>query len=473
MGKGPQAQEMPPTSMRPRRGPGYLLIFILLVAFALRMLFFMAMVGHPDRFFQEDSNAYHRLAVNLVRFHRFGFFDEAGAWIPHVDRTPPYPAFLAAVYIVFGPLPAVAMIVQSLISTLTIALAYRLGRLWGSPYTGAVVAIFVSIETGSVLYANQVMTETLFNVVFLGGIVIYSEMIWQRRWQYGFLSGAMLGLATLIRPILSYFGPLAGLLSLLSYRGGRRQRWRAACSVVLAFFMAITPWMIRNYAVAGQARLSTVQPATLLFYNVRQLRALQQGISIEEARTQLQEEVQRETSDSVRQDEAALMAYYQQKALYEMRTHWSDYALVHLKGSLVFFFIPTAGTVARALGWVRTGTGLLSNLMTRGLLDTWQSFHDFRRQLSKVGYGDWLFFGAVGYELVYLFLLNVMAVWGSIRCLRARRWYVLLLAVAIIGYFALVIGPLSYDARYRIPAIPFLALLAAVAFPGLSRTPNE
>jgi hypothetical protein len=47
--------------------------------------------------------------------------------------------------------------------------------------------------------------------------------------------------------------------------------------------------------------------------------------------------------------------------------------------------------------------------------------------------------------------------------LRDRRWDVLLLTVAAIGYFAAITGPVSYDARYRTPVIPFLALLAAVA----------
>jgi len=450
---------------QPKRGLRALPILILLVAFALRMWLFGAMVRYPDRFFQVDSHSYHSLAINLLRFHRFGSFDQAGVWVPHVDRTPPYPVFLATNYAIFGSLPAAAIMIQILVSTLTVALAYHLGRRWGNARAGTLIALLMSIEVGSVLYANQVMTETLFSCVFLGGMVAWSAMIWRKQWACGFLSGIMLGLAALIRPALMYFGPVGGLLSLLLYRGDRRRRWLATLSLVLAFVLVVAPWMMRNYVVAGQAQLSTVQAATLLFYNVRQLRAYRQGISTEVAYAQLVEEVERETFDVVQQDQAMFTAYCQRKAIAEIRAYWRDYAIVHLKGSLAFFVIPTAGTMARALGWVRTGTGLLSNLMTRGVSSTWQSFRDFRRRLSEVGHDDWLFFGTVGYESLYLLLLNAGAIWGGIRCLRTRRWDLLLLTVTVIGYFALVTGPVSYDARYRIPVMPFLALLATMALP--------
>ena len=69
----------------------------------------------------------------------------------------------------------------------------------------------------------------------------------------------------------------------------------------------------------------------------------------------------------------------------------------------------------------------------------------------------------MGYELLYLGLINIAAVWGGIECLKNRRWNILLSSVVIIGYFALITGPLSYDARFRVPIMPFLILLAVMA----------
>jgi 4-amino-4-deoxy-L-arabinose transferase-like glycosyltransferase len=449
-------------SMRSGRGLCPILL-VLLIAFTLRMSLFGTMSSHPERFLQVDSSKYYPVAMNLLQFGRFGSLDATGEWVPDVDRTPIYTTFLAVVYAAFGPFSEPAMIIQALISTLTIAIAYRLGRLWVGRRAGLIVALLMSVEVGGILYANQVMTETLFGLGLVGSLAIWSVMVRQKRWRYGFLSGAALGLTTLIRPITVYFGTVMGFLSLLVYRGRKRDRLLAALSVVLTFILVITPWLARNYAIMGQAQLSTVQGNTLLFFNVRQLRAYQQGISIEEAEAQLLEEIERETSEAVRQDRVELSAYSQQKAMAEIRANLGDYVLVHLKGSAIFFFMPTGGIVARALGWVRTGTGLQANFMTRGLAETLRSFRDFRDQL-QISSGDLLFFVTMGYEMAYLLMLNAGAVWGGIKCLRARRWDLLLLTVVTIGYFSLITGPLSYDARYRMPAVPFLALLAAVAF---------
>ncbi len=252
---------------------------ILLVAFVLRSTVFAAIARHPERLLQPDSHGYHRLAVSLVELHRFGTSTATGDWRPEVNRTPLYPAFLALDYLLFGAAsPSCAVLVQVLVSTLTVALAYRLGGLWGGRRVGALVALVLSVEVGSVIYARQLMTETLFDSVFTAGMLLWSPALRRRRWSYACAAGALLGMGALVRPVLFYFGPLAAFLI--------------------------------------------------------------------------------------------------------------------------------------------------------GLLDQ-------RREL------------------------NGGAAWGAYKCLRARRWDVLLSAGATIAYFALVTGPVSYDARYRIPVIPFMALLAA------------
>lgn len=451
-----------------RKRPRYLPFLILIFAFTLRLLFFRAIIGHPERFLQPDSSGYHRLAINLIQSQRLGSFTETGDWVPDVNRMPMYPAFLAVVYAVFGPLPEAAILVQILVSTFTVALSCRLGKLWGGPLVGTLVSVLTSVEIGSIIYANQLMTETLFNCIFLGGMVAWSAMVQKGRWPYGLLGGLLLGLGTLVRPVLLYFGAVAGVLSLLS-RGSLKQHMWRVLAVILTLALVVAPWMARNYTITGRAELSTLQAFNLLFFNVGKMRAAQQGIPHQDAFAQLEEETLQETFESIREHPGELAAYYQQKALGEIRAHWLDYAQVHLKGSLLFFAVPTAGTVARALGWVRSGTGLLTNITNRGILDTWRSFQEFRQQLTRTGGDDWFFFGAVGYELLFLALVNLGAIWGAIRCLCSRRWDVLLLTLAVIGYFAAVTGPVSYDARYRTPVVPFLALLAAIPFSWLIR----
>jgi len=190
---------------RIRQHPRYLPFVILFLAFSLRLLVFRAISDHPQRFLQTDSSGYQGLAVNLLEYHRFGSPDADGAWQPHVNRTPVYPAFLATVYALFGISPTIAALMQNLLSTLFVALTYRLGKIWG--------------------YANQLMTETLFSLLFLMGMIIWSRMLNTKRWQYGFLSGLSLGAGALVRPVLFYFGAVAGLLTWLLYPKEKNKQW--------------------------------------------------------------------------------------------------------------------------------------------------------------------------------------------------------------------------------------------------------
>ena len=181
-------------------------VVIMLIAFVLRMLVFNAISDEPSRYFQTDSGQYQSLAENLLQYQVFGAKTENSNWRLETNRTPLYPTFLALTYRIFGLLPAKAMLLQILLSVVVVALAFRFGRIWGGFQIGVLSAFLLSIELGSILYASQLMTETLFNLFFLGGLVFWSTMLNQQRWQYGLLCGAMLGLGTLVRPVLFYFG---------------------------------------------------------------------------------------------------------------------------------------------------------------------------------------------------------------------------------------------------------------------------
>jgi len=451
----------------------YLMILVLLLAFSIRMLVFSAMANDSEKFFQNDSVLYQKLAVNLHEFRQFGLLTEEG-WGPHINRTPLYPGFLAIVYTVFGVQPAVAMLVQGLISTVTVALAYRLGQLWNGPRIGALVAILMSLEVVSIFYTSQLMTETLFSFFLLAGVVACSAMIQHRKWQYGLVSGMMLGLAALTRPLVFYLIPVIVVLSVLLYVGGKKQRVLGAFSIFLTFAIIITPWLTRNYNLTGRIVMS-VNQAMYLKDSVSQMRAFQQGIPFRQAREELLEEVERETSEAVRRDPAKLAAYYERKFPAEILTNWRAYAFVHLRGSMLLFVVPAANVVARTLGWLHPGggTGLLVNLANRSPLETWQAFQEFRSQLPQTDYGDWLFFGLVGYELVFLALINLGMILGFVKCLRTKRWRLLLFVVPIIGYLALVTGPIGFDARYRLPMMPFLILLTVQVLPWAIETSQK
>jgi hypothetical protein len=132
------------------------------------------------------------------------------------------------------------------------------------------------------------------------------------------------------------------------------------------------------------------------------------------------------------------------------------------------FVMPSANAVARALGWLRPGggTGLLVNFMNRGIAGSWQAFQEYRSQLPETRQQDvWLLFGLAGYELAFVALTNLGVVFGVIKCLRIKRWSLLLLCIIVIGFFAAGTGPIGFEARYRLPFMPYMILLALQNIP--------
>lgn len=450
------------------------LILILLVAFSVRLFIFTEMVGDSDKFLQGDSALYQKLAVNLIEFGYFGDVDDGGNRMPEMLRLPFYPGFLAIVYKGLGLRPAAAILVQIVLSMLTIAVVYKIGCLWGGHCIGLGLATLISLETLNIFYANQLLTETVFSFNFLTGLMLWSLMLRRRQWQFGLASGLFFGLGAYTRPILLYFGPVIAVLTWLLFVGNKTRRATAALVVFITFLITLTPWLIRNYSVAGQP-LFTVNGSIYLQVGVVQLRAYQQNIPYSQAQDELTEELKRETSADVWQDPIKLAAYYEKKLSAEILENWADYSYIHLRGSVLVFLVPSANAVARTVGWLGPsgGTGLLVNIANRSPLETWQAFQIFLEENARQGSGNWLFFGIVGYELIFLGVIYMGAIIGGIKSIRRKQWRLLLFIVTTVGYFALLTGHYGFDARFRLPMMPFIGLLALQALPKITNRLGE
>src|SRR5262245_29811308 len=77
------------------------LIAILAVA-ALHGAFYV-WYQRPDWYTQwTDQDGYRKLGAALATTGRFTRYPDSAVYVPEVLRTPGYPAFLAAIYLVFG-----------------------------------------------------------------------------------------------------------------------------------------------------------------------------------------------------------------------------------------------------------------------------------------------------------------------------------------------------------------------------------
>lgn len=133
-------------------------------------------------------------------------------------------------------------IAQALLSTATIYFAYRMARrLSGDARAGLIAATILAISPVFVLEQGEILTETLYLALVMGGLALYLAIVaWVRAgepvrgWTLA-AAGAAFGLATLTRAVfLLYPVALAGFLWWI----GRRRAARHA-AILLAVYTGV------------------------------------------------------------------------------------------------------------------------------------------------------------------------------------------------------------------------------------------
>ena len=238
-------QTLPPSvAAPPRSGTARPLVWILVAGAAVRLVLLGAFDGLPlytdDP--HHDANHYHHLALGLVERGEF-----ASEGKPISLRPPLYPAFVAAVYYLFGPGNFLAVrAVQLVLSLLTVGVVYLLATEAFSQRVGLWAAGLYCFYPSLLVYNNLLLTEVLFTFLFLLGCLAMVRFL--RRDTPGYLAaaGVLLGLAALTRSVLWLSPPLLALFILVAGKGSVRWRVLTAGLLCAAFALTIAPWSIRN-----------------------------------------------------------------------------------------------------------------------------------------------------------------------------------------------------------------------------------
>ncbi len=187
-------------------------------------------------------------------------------------RPPLYPAFLALIYFLTGTGASrffTARLVQTVLGAALAPLTFALGRRLfpGQPRVAVIAAWVVACYPMLVIYPLSLATENLFFVLVLasawallkagesgrgsqrskepgqptshGGLERFRTFFYQFRWFL--LAGFLLGLTALTRSVALGMAGLAVLWIWFMLR----QRWMAVV-MVLALAVVILPWMVRN-----------------------------------------------------------------------------------------------------------------------------------------------------------------------------------------------------------------------------------
>jgi hypothetical protein len=426
------------------------LFAVLLGSLAVKLALWARYVAtaDPASLLRADAGEYHDSARALLETGTFSV-SPALPLLPQTFRTPGYPSFLAAIYALVGERPAAALLVQLVLSVVTLGVVYLLAReLWGERVALLATAL-LAVDVGSLHLSLALLTETLFTLLLVAvlacGIGVLTRPD-RRRWALAM--GIALVACVLVRPVAYYLVvPVALGLAVhgIRARWGRRETAMVLALLLIPYCAAVGAWRYRNYRLTGSSAFTRVDATVLLFYRGAAIVARRDGISLEEARARLRAEFGGAPGDPIT---AADAARWRREGIELIRRNPGIYARVVASGVLHSLLKPVglrigdAGGTEPAWSEEQRRAGLLGGLVAR---------------LARRGP---LYSASFMVSALLVIITTAAAAYAVVR--RGRALSVVdVFLLGVVLYLLLVQAGATSDARGRVPIEPVIAMFAA------------
>jgi tetratricopeptide (TPR) repeat protein len=411
------------------RSDRWLLGAILLVAFVVRIAY---LVDIADSIYVHypvlDSAWYHAKAMDVLAGDRLA----ASASF----RVPLYVYFIAGCYSLFGQSFAAPLIIQAVLGALSCGLIFMIGRRLFGTAAGAAGGFAFALYRMAIYSDGEILPTTLFMFFMLAATWFVLETLDRRRLRDAALAGIWLGLGFLTRPDILPFAVAMVAVTAVLDRSKRGLRLAGTVAIVFAGFLMLLG--LRNYSAYDKFYVFSPQgavnlyignasfadgktpmaPPTTYVYGV----AIDPGEDsiIEGCRVAARENVGRDLADS------ELSIYYMRKTMAEIRTNFTGWARLMLRKC--YYFLAS---------------------YERSDIKPVQRFMDRYSQVLKLP--------LLSYPVVMPFGLI-----GMVAALWRRKRHALVPAAGLVVWAALAVG-FFVVWRYRLPAVPFMAVLGGYA----------
>lgn len=377
-------------------------------------------------------DGYEMLATNLAQGHGYRFYPDTALTLL---REPGYPLVLAGIFRAFGDSFIVVKLLNFVAVLLTAWVLILIARrLSANPAAGILSASLFLVNPGTIIAETRGGVESLFTfLIALFVLVIYRTVEKNRNWDYA-IAGGLLGLAVLVKSTPLLFPAL--LFIYMFVTRGRDLRLAVAgkfCLLMGAMAFVLSPWIIRNYLLTQRF----VPTASVL------------GVSAH-AGQYICSHMGEDKNWVLLDHEAA-----------QERGRLANELGLPFEGPYYQVFYRTADEITfssfltnRVVGEYKRSPWLCVKCMSYNLVNFWCAGKTWlSRSIDIVA------------QLPYLLL----AVWGCIVSIRAGRSKFVWPVVLFIFYSAAVTVPILAQARYSIPLVPLLSVLAAVAVFAMKR----
>lgn len=411
-----------------------------------------------------DTKGYEQVAENLMKYHtfapktdtvdikNFSEYRATGYIMCHPDgwMMPVYPIFMAVVYSITGIKPFMVILVQIILSLISVVFVYRICQLlFKNDKIAALAALLYAVDIHSNYVANQLLTDTIFTILFLAGV--YYSIKGSTLHKFGlFCIGALfIGLACLTR-LLALFYPLVLLFILFVFV---RQSWIWKIKLATAYLLIITCmnglWVLRNHSAYNHWAVTTHGDWTLLMFNVSLTRAHATHENLDSVRVAFQRQADsmgfRKLNDIFEQS-----SIYKQIATQYIKQHKGTYLLTTMEGCLNMFLSLGNMGMAKTFGWTQQNPS--------------QNFAELSSQRISKNFSSGMRETMLGILIMLIMAVEYIgAVYGMIKLFIARNYMVLSLVILTIAYYAGVTGILGMY-RFKVPVVPFICLAAAYGY---------
>lgn len=220
----------------------FLLRVIIIAGIATAISIIWAVYFRPPQV-HFDEFYYYSLAQNIVG----GNYDDG-----YVIRGPVYPLFLAGAFKVFGEGFLPVLIIQAVIRGLVVMIAAYMGRKYMSGGAGVAAGLLIAFYPSLIISCMAFLTEAVYVPLFLASVYFLDRSGQSETYADAFRAGIASGVASLVRSTSFFLTLLLGVwFALGKSRSGRLSKTSLARAalLVLAMFIAISPWTVRNAVV--------------------------------------------------------------------------------------------------------------------------------------------------------------------------------------------------------------------------------
>lgn len=424
-------------------------------AYFLLRLFSFIVLPSPDSMYNADSIYYENIAISLLEK---GIYTNPASANPFSDiiRTPGYPLFIWANYGLFGKTPWVLSLWNVLFLALEYALLKQiLKKLNISFHIG--LWVFTLMDFTRWVFNASVLAEPLFNVLILAATLLTLHYIHSQKYIYLIVSGILWGLAALVKPVALYAPAIICIYLLL--KTPLKNSLKATALLLIAFFVALSPWLIRNYIKYGTFTFTYIQADNLLYSHCAYILSQKQGISVSQAQAQLFSEIEKKSIYAHPQLYSELNEWKLQLAKQIIAENIFIYVQWWVKGTFITLFDPARMDTERYLYTNYKNEAVFTNqLSSGGIPGILKAIFSFEQPLHYL----------LAYNLVYACLFAFLVGMGIGFCKQLLKQDGLLI-VCLLIYFTLL-SAVGGNARFRYYLFPFLYIFAQIGWNYLYKT---